>query len=198
MDQGEWLTWLEWTAAALGLLNVGLVVMRSVWNYPFGLAMVACYAIIFFESRLYSDALLQVFFFAIQIYGWANWVRARGAAGGVVPVGWLSGRERIGWLAGTAAASVAWGLAMARFTDAAAPMVDAGIAGMSVAAQILLSVRKVENWALWILVDLVAIGLFYSRGLYATSGLYADFLDMATIGLVTWIRAARAQRPLSA
>lgn len=193
MGDTDWLTWLEWTAALLGLLNVGLVVARSVWNYPFGLAMVACYGIVFFKSRLYSDALLQIFFFAIQLYGWANWVRARGNAGGAVPVGWLNGRQRVFWVIGTSVASVAWGLAMAHFTDAAAPLIDAGIAGTSVAAQILLSIRKVENWALWILVDLVATGLFYSRGLYATAALYAVFLVMAIVGLIAWLRASRHQ-----
>ena len=181
----------EWVAAGLGLLNVGLLVLRSVWNYPFGLAMVALYFFVFLEQRLYSDMLLQVFFFVVQLYGWANWVRARGNAGGAVPVGWLSGRQRVFWLVGTSVASLAWGLGMAHFTDAAAPLIDAGIAGTSVAAQILLSLRKVENWALWILVDLLATGLFYSRGLYATSALYAVFLVMAMVGLIAWVRAAR-------
>src|ERR1044071_4100797 len=119
---------LEWVAAGLGVINVFLVVRRSVWNYPFGLVMVALYFFVFFEARLYSDALLQIFFFIVQLYGWVNWVRARHAAG-EVPVGWLSPRERIVWALCTALASLAWGLGMARWTDAAAPIVDAFIAG---------------------------------------------------------------------
>jgi nicotinamide mononucleotide transporter len=104
-------------------------------------------------------------------------------------MGW---RARLAWLGGTAAAGLGWGLLMARFTDAAAPMLDAGIAGASVAAQILLSLRRVENWVFWIGVDIAAIGLFYSRGLYATTMLYAVFLVMAGVGLAGWARAARA------
>ena len=69
--------WLEWVAAGLGVINVALVVRRSVWNYPFGLAMVTLYFFVFFGARLYSDALLQIFFFVVQLYGWVNWVRAR-------------------------------------------------------------------------------------------------------------------------
>ncbi len=189
------MNWLDWAAALLGLVNVALVVRRSVWNYPFGIVMVSLYFFVFSEAKLYSDALLQVFFLAIQLYGWRNWLRARGAAAGAIPVGWMHPRERLFWLAGTIAASLAWGAVMARFTDAAAPWIDAGIAGASVAAQILLSLRRVENWIWWIAVDIVAIGLFYSRGLFATSALYAVFLVMAMIGLIGWARAARTGTP---
>lgn len=186
------MNWLEWIAAGLGVVNVTLVVRRSIWNYPFGLAMVALYFFVFFEARLYSDALLQIFFFVVQLYGWWNWVRARRMAG-EVPVATLTPRARLAWIAGTAAASLAWGLGMARYTDAAAPLIDAAVAGMSIAAQILMAQRRIENWVLWILVDAVAIGLYASRDLYATSALYALFLLLSVAGLVGWRRALRAQ-----
>ena len=183
---------LEWVAAGLGVINVALVVRRSVWNYPFGLAMVSLYFFVFFEARLYSDALLQIFFFVVQLYGWRNWLQARTTAG-EVPVTVLGPRARLAWAVGTAAASLLWGLGMARFTDAAAPMIDAAIAGTSIAAQILMAQRRLENWVLWILVDIVAIGLFWSRGLHATSALYTLFLLLATAGLVSWARALQRQ-----
>lgn len=184
---------LEWLAAGLGVINVTLIVRRSVWNYPFGLAMVSLYFFVFFEARLYSDALLQIFFFVVQLYGWRHWALAKRAAG-QVPVALLGGRERLAWAAATAAASLAWGFAMARFTDAAAPMWDAAIAGMSIAAQILMARRRIENWLLWILVDIIAVWLFWSRGLLWTSGLYALFLMLSVAGLSGWTRALRAQR----
>lgn len=186
------MNWLEWVAAGLGVINVALVVRRSVWNYPFGLAMVSLYFVVFAEARLYSDALLQVFFFVVQLYGWRNWVRAKAEAG-EVQVGLLTVRERIGWSAATLAASLAWGLGMARFTDAAAPIVDAGVAGFSVSAQILMARRKLENWVVWIGVDIVAIGLYASRGLALTAGLYGLFLLLATVGFFQWRCALRAQ-----
>ena len=179
---------LEWCAAALGLVNVALVVRRSVWNYPFGLAMVALYFFVFFEARFYSDALLQIFFFVVQVYGWVNWVRARSDSG-EVPVGRLTARARLGWIAGTVLASLIWGLGMARYTNAAAPIIDAFIAGTSISAQILMARRRIENWPAWILVDLVAIGLYPTRGLYATSALYFLFLLLSIAGLIGWRRA---------
>jgi nicotinamide mononucleotide transporter len=183
---------LEWVAAALGVINVALVVRRSVWNYPFGLVMVALYFFVFFEARLYSDALLQIFFFVVQVYGWVNWVRSRNESG-EVPVGRLSARERAGWVLGTMVASLVWGLGMARYTDAAAPIVDAFIAGTSIAAQILMAQRRIENWAAWILIDLVATGLYFSRHLYPTSALYLLFLLLSVAGLVGWRRALPAR-----
>lgn len=183
---------VEWVAAALGLVNVGLVVRRSVWNYPFGIAMVSLYFFVFFEARLYSDALLQIFFLVVNLYGWRNWLQSRRLAG-EVRVTLLSARARLGWAGGTLAAILVWGSGMAAFTDAAAPMADAAIAGMSVSAQILMARRRLENWLLWILVDLLAVGLFWSRGLQATSLLYLVFLAMASTGLVAWARALRRQ-----
>jgi nicotinamide mononucleotide transporter len=185
------MTWMEAAAAVLGVANVALVIRRSLWNYPFGIAMVGLYFFVFADAKLYSDAILQLFFCGIQLYGWANW-RTSAARTGEVAVERLSWRHRIGWLAATAVAAALWGAGMARFTDAAAPYADAAIAAMSVTAQLLQSRRVVESWVLWIAVDLLAIGVFWSRGLVLTSALYAIFLVLASLGLVEWARRARA------
>jgi len=182
----------EWVAAALGLINVGLLVLRSVWNYPFGLAMVALYFFVFLEQRLYSDMLLQIFFFVVQLYGWWKWVRARQEAG-EVRVGLMRSSERVTWLLVTALVSVLLGFAMARWTNAASPYVDASIAGMSITAQLLLAWRKLENWLLWILTDIVAIGLYLSKGLHPTAGLYCLLLALSIAGFIDWRRQLIAQ-----
>jgi nicotinamide mononucleotide transporter len=182
---------LEVIAALLGVANVLLVVRRSIWNYPFGIAMVTLYFFVFRDARLYSDALLQIFFLLIQLYGWWAWVRADKVDDGVA-VGWMSDGARLRWLAGTAIAAALWGAGMARWTDAAAPFADATIAGLSVAAQILQSLRRVESWLLWIAVDVLAIGLFAWRGLLVTSALYALFLALSIAGLIEWKRKAAA------
>ncbi|MEZ5707799.1 MAG: nicotinamide riboside transporter PnuC [Blastomonas sp.] len=181
---------IEIAAALLGIVNVALVVRRSIWNYPFGLAMVTLYGFVFFEARLYSDMLLQVFFFVVQLYGWINWSRADRIRGGVA-IAVLGWPLRLGWLAFAIGFSAALGLAMQSWTDAAAPFADATIAGFSVTAQILLSLRRIENWVLWILIDIGAIALFLNRGLTVTAGLYAVFLLMSIAGLYGWLRLLR-------
>ncbi|MXO75711.1 nicotinamide riboside transporter PnuC [Altererythrobacter aerius] len=186
---------LEIAGALLGLVNIVLLVRRSVWNFPAAMAMVTCIGVVLFEARLYAEAGLQVFFFVVNAWGWYLWTRARraGSGGTVVPVGWLGWPARIGWIAATAVVSVALGLALGRWTDAALPMADSAVTGMSITAQILLGLRRIENWMLWIAVDVLAIGLYLMRDLHVLAALYVAFLVLSVLGLRTWTRAARRE-----
>ena len=189
----ETLALIEWIAAGLGVINIGLLIFRSVWNFPFGIAMVALYIFVFFEKRLYAESGLQVFFILAQLYGWWLWVKVEGEDDRV-PVRWLDWLSRGVWATVTAAISVNLGWVMHSFTNAALPYADAGITGASVAAQILLAYRRIENWIIWILIDIAAIGLYIDRGLYPTAGLYGGFLVMSLIGLKEWIGSERNAR----
>ena len=187
----------EIAGAVFGLANILLLVRRSVWNFPAAMAMVACIGIVRFEARLYAETGLQVFFFVANAWGWLLWLGSKGPDEEVA-VEWMDGRARAAWLAATAAISLALGLGLARWTDAALPMADSAVAGMSVAAQILLALRKVENWVLWIVVDVVSIALYLNRELYLLAGLYAAFLVLAAVGLREWTRAGANKEPLPA
>jgi nicotinamide mononucleotide transporter len=188
---------LELIAVLLGIANIALLVRRSIWNYPFGMAMVALYLVIFWQARLYSEAGLQVFFFVVQGWGWYLWAKAGGLAW-MVSVRWMGWRWRGLALVLVAASSLGIGWIMASFTDAALPYADATIAGASVVAQILLALRRVENWVLWIAVDLLAVFVYIERGLLLTAGLYVVFFGMATLGLIAWARAASEVKAVEA
>ncbi len=197
MSFTEWMGILEWTAAGLGLINIALLVFRSVWNYAFGIASVAIYILIFWESRLYAESGLQVFFVLAQLWGWYLWLKVGDEEDGGVPVRWLDWTSRAVWIAVTAAISINLGWVMHRFTNAAMPYADAAIAGASVAAQILLAYRRVENWVLWLLIDVAAVGLYINRGLYPTAGLYGGMLVMSLFGLREWVNFANRHRPVA-
>jgi len=182
---------IEIAAALLGVINIILVVRRSVWNYPFGIAMVALYFFVFWDAKLYSDALLQIFFLLIQLYGWWAWLHSPQVDHGVA-VEWMHWSQRVNWLVVALIFVALWGTGMARYTDAVAPYADATIAGLSVAAQTLQSLRRVESWVLWVAVDAFAVGLFAWRGLSVTSALYALFFVIAVVGLREWARKAKA------
>lgn len=184
---------IEWTAAALGVLNIVLLVRRSVWNFPFGMAMVALYVFVFWEARLYGEATLQVFFFAAQGWGWWLWVKAGGPESRV-PVRWLDPLSLAVWVVATAALSLNLGWLMHRFTNASLPYADSAITGASIAAQLLLGLRRVENWVLWILIDCTSIAVYLAKGLYPTAGLYVLFLLLSVLGLREWVAAARTAR----
>ena len=176
---------IEWIAVACGLTNVALIIRRSIWNYPFGFIMVALYFFIFWEYKLYSDAILQVYFFVIQFYGLWVWLNGR-APDGRVMVAPLSRQMFIDYLAMTAVAWMAISFLMDTYTDAAAPIWDSAVAALSVTAQFLMSRRHIESWLLWIVVDVLAIGLFYTRDLAPTAALYFIFLGLAITGYVQW------------
>lgn len=185
---------IETAAFVLGVVNLVLLVRRSIWNYPFALAMVALYAQVFFTAKLYSDALLQIFFFVVNLYGWWQWSRSR-AREGSIRVESMSDRARLGWFAGCAVGIAAWGWLMHRFTDASYPWWDAGVAIVSIAAQIMLAKRWFENWVLWIGVDVVSVGLYAAKGLWLTMVLYAIFLMLAVWGLLEWRATRRTAGP---
>lgn len=184
---------IEGVAALLVLINVWLVARRNIWNYAFGIAGVAIYAWVFFHAKLYSDMLLQGFFFVLNVYGLLQWRRSQADAGEVV-VERLSNAARLQCLAGIAVAIAAWGWLMHYLTDASLPWWDASVAMTSVAAQLLMAWRKVENWWLWIVANILSIGLYAAKSLWITMGLYVFLLGLAIWGLARW-RAARHEAP---
>jgi nicotinamide mononucleotide transporter len=179
---------IEMVATLLGVTNVFLIVRRSVWNYPYGLIMVTLYAYIFYDAKLYSDVLLQIFFFGIQVYGWCNWLQGR-QHDGLVRIETMLPCSRAAALSWATTITFGLGWFMAARTDAAFPYWDAAILGMSIVAQTLLSRRKIENWFLWIVADIVAISVYWAKDLHLTAGLYALFLCMAIWGFVSWLHA---------
>jgi nicotinamide mononucleotide transporter len=182
------MTTLEIIAVCFGLANIMLLIRRSIWNYPFGIVMVALYFVFFQEQRLYSEMLLQIFFAVVQAAGWFAWWRT-GGLDGPIAVRRMPVAERFVWPIGIAVGIGFWGFTVVKLTDGVAPFWDASIAIGSVAAQILLVRRMIENWLLWIAVDILAIGLYFNRGIYPTAGLYVVFLIMCFIGWFEWRRA---------
>lgn len=180
---------IEIAGALLGLVNIVLLIRRSVWNFPAAMVMVVLIGWVLAEGKLYAEAGLQAFFFVVNGWGWWLWSRVKDTREDV-PVGWMSARARVVWTLITGVLSLSLGWLMHTFTDAALPFADSAIAGASIAAQILLSVRRVENWALWIVIDVASVALYFNRGLYAFAVLYVAFGVLSVQGWREWRRAA--------
>lgn len=178
---------LEAVSFVTGAVAVWLVVKENIWNFPIGIINTAGYSVVFFEARLYGDAALNVVYCVLGVIGWYLW---------------LHGGERRTELHVSRAASAELGLVAAavalstlllwktlHFVGGSASFWDALTTSLSLGAQWLLNRKKLENWHLWIVADVIYIPLYLSRGLALTAVLYAVFLVMATIGLFRWREA---------
>lgn len=181
---------LEIFAVLLGIANIILIIRRSGWNFPVAIVMVSLYFFIFRDAKLYSDAGLQIFFAAVNLYGWWSWTRHKADSGEII-VRRIPAFSYGLWIIGSVAAIWGWGAIMHAETDASYPYWDASVAMLSVAGQILMARRFVENWHIWILVNLISIPLYATKELYLTAGLYGVFLILAIAGLVEWRKAGR-------
>ncbi|MDP6708295.1 MAG: nicotinamide riboside transporter PnuC [Alphaproteobacteria bacterium] len=180
------MTPIEIAATAFGLACVYLYIRENIWCWPTGIAMVVLYAYIFYEVRLYSDMALQVVYIFVQVYGWRYWLK--GVDDSEVPITTLSQRQWLQVAVVTGLGTFLLGTFMVELTDADLPYWDATTTAMSLMAQFLIGRKKLENWLLWIAVDVLAIGIYLYKELYLTAGLYAVFLVMASVGYVAWRR----------
>ena len=178
---------LEWIAALAGLINVFLLTRQTVWSWPFGLLTVFLYAFIFYHNRLYSDVVLHIIYVLLNIFGWYKWTNKKNAlAAANLKVSVLSTAERIIYLILIVIGFVIWGYLIKRNTNADFAFADAFILMASLCAQYLIALKKLENWIIWIIVDIVAITIYYLKSLYVTSGLYAIFLCLCILGFMEW------------
>jgi nicotinamide mononucleotide transporter len=176
---------LEMVATLAGLLCVWLTAKENIWCWPIGLINVGCFFFMFYGAKLYADMTLQVIFFILSIQGWIVWLTKRQQAE-VRPTKRLS--QKLGSiLAGIfVVLTIAWGYMLSEFTDGSIPYLDALIATLSIVAQFLLSNKILENWYVWIVVDVLSIGMYWYKGLYSVAFLYVVFLVIAVYGLLSW------------
>jgi nicotinamide mononucleotide transporter len=187
---GSPVTWLEMLACVLSLAMVVCNMRVNVLAWPLAIVASLLYGLLFWDSRLYGEASLQLLFVAVAGWGWWQWLHGRQDDGAALRVRWLSWRGR--WML-AAAVLAAWpllGAVLRRFTDTDVPWWDALPTAGSVAGQWLLGRKYVENWAVWLAVNLVSVALFAYKGLWLTVLLYALFALLSMAGWRAWARKA--------
>ena len=182
---------LEIAANVLMTVSIVLAGRNNIHSWWIGIVGCVLFAVLFYQVNLYADVLLQLFFIVTCVIGWLQW--RRGAAGQPLPItrtGWRS----LAWVvpAGIAAV-VIYGMLLHRWTNAYAPFIDSAVLVFSIIAQFLLMSRRIETWAFWLLVNTVAVPLYYSRGLHLTAVLYAAYWFNALLSWYWWrVQARRA------
>lgn len=176
---------IEAVGTVFGILCVALYVRQNIWSWPTGLVQIVLFIAVFYDVRLYSDLVLHIIYLVMQVYGWRHWLKG-GVGGKSLPVTRLARTETAVWVVTALAGSFLCGYLVANYTDAAAPYPDAFVAVTSLVAQWLITRKKLESWLFWIVVDLVAIGIYFYKALYFATTLYCLFVVLGVMGYFTW------------
>ncbi|SDY74449.1 nicotinamide riboside transporter PnuC [Hymenobacter psychrophilus] len=192
---------LEWIAVLTGFACVWLAARESLWNFPVAIVSCGLYVFVYRQSTLYADMGLQVVFIILALYGWYQWLHG-GQNRAELPVSRTTRQEWVGCAVFVAVFTLAVGYYLQHHTDAALPHWDAFTTAGSLAGQFLLIRKRLENWFIWIVVDIIYVPILWYKQLYPTSALYALYLALAVYGYVEWRRALRKNAtrsvPLSA
>jgi len=176
---------IEIVAVVFGLFAVWFTVRQNIWCWPMGLVQVSLYVVVFYQVKLYSDLILHVIYIGVQLFGWYHWLHG-GRDHGKLTVSYLKPLQVGGWILVVAVGTALWGKLMGSLTDAAVPYGDAFTTTASLVAMWLQVQKKVESWAFWITVDVVAIAIYSYKELYPTTGLYVVFMGLSIMGWRQW------------
>lgn len=184
---------LEWFGVATGILCVWLAAKNNIWNWPFAIVSVIIYIFIFFESRLYADMGLQVYFLAMNLYGWYFWSKNKDNPEATRPITSITVKEIIISTIGVIIFTAGLGFFLFKKTNASFPFIDSFCTACSLIAQLFLARKVLQNWLIWIFVDLIYVGVYFSKDLYATGLMYALYIFIALMGYLDWRNTYREQ-----
>ncbi|HHQ2583799.1 nicotinamide riboside transporter PnuC [Providencia rettgeri] len=209
------LSYIEAVGTIAGLLCILLASLEKTINYLFGLINVSLFAVIFFQIQLYANLLLQIFFFVANIYGWYAWSRVTSSQQAELKIRWLSLPKAAITLVISVVAIIyltfnidavfgvlaRWAVellnlfganfAMPTIEPDAFPFWDSAMTILSVVAMILMTRKYVENWLLWVIINVISIVIFFIQGVYAMSLEYLILLGIAVNGSRLWIKSAK-------
>lgn len=193
-------TWgyVELAGTIASLICVYLAIKQNIWTWFWGAIGVSLFGPLFYHYQLYSDAGLQILFYLpMQAVGW-YWWKNKGPDETELPVTTLSNFDRSATFTLILMTTAINGFLMANFTDASFPYVDAFTTWLSVFAQLMMVKKLVESWVLWVTMDVIAIYVYFVKGMVVVSGLYVIFLVLATMGGIAWYRDWRNQNEKTA
>ena len=181
--------WLEATGLVSGLACVWLLIRQNIWTFPVGLTYAVVSVVVFLEQRLYADVLLSGYYVLMNAYGWYYWLYGgRRTTSDELPPCFAPVRTWV-WLAGIVAAGIAaMGVFFDTQTNADLPYWDSATTVMSFAAMWMTARKYVENWIVWLVVDVIATVMYFAKGIELYALLYAVYLGMAVMGWRAWRR----------
>ena len=187
---------LQAVGIALGLLYLWLEYKANIWVWVVGAIMPFVHGTLYLTKGIYADAAMQLYYVLAGIYGLAVWLRKPSAKsedkheGNIrhTPVGWI-----VPLVAVYAVLHVALYFLLSEFTDSTVPFFDSMSTAMSIVAMWMLSRKLVEQWLVWLVVDMISVGLYLYKGIPLTAGLYMLYCALAVAGYCRWFKMMKSQ-----
>lgn len=191
------MSYIEFIGTLLYLWSVWLISKRNILTWPVGIVSVLLYMSLFYQIRLYSDTLEQIYYLGVSFYGWWTWNQSSQRQGRINGVKYSPTPHIFYWAVVTAMISIAFGVVMSNihlwfpviFPEAASfPYLDALTTIMSFSGMWLMTQKKTESWVYWIIVDTIGIGLYFVKDVKFIALLYGMLLVLALNGFRLWHR----------
>ncbi|MDB5032540.1 nicotinamide riboside transporter PnuC [Mucilaginibacter sp.] len=184
---------LEVVGVITGLLCVYLAAKNIIWNWPLAIVSVGIYIFIFYDSHLFADMGLQVYFLITNIYGWYFWSK-KSASEDKAPVMRIKKTEIVLSVIAVVVFTFILGSVL-KYTTASYPYIDSFCTACSLVAQVFLARKVLENWLIWIFVDVIYVGVYIYKDLHLTAVMYAIYIGIALLGYIDWKRDWKKQSP---
>lgn len=185
----NWLlnNYIEVLGAVTGLIFLYLEIKQNIWLWPLGIATSAFYIYVFFASKFYADMSLQFYYLVISVYGWWHWLYGgKTSSKRELPISRTTSKQWIGISFVSLGLFVLLTFILKRYTDSPVPIGDAFVTALSITATWMLAQKLIEQWWIWVVVNLVSLALFIWKDLYPTSVLYFFYFSMAVVGYFQW------------
>lgn len=183
--------YLEVIGTLLSFAYLWLSVKQKIGLWIFGFLGAVTYTIVFFESKLYAAMSLQLYYLWVSVYGWYSWKKSKASTGEELPVRLTRFNEWPVLLGITLIIMLIYYALLSMGTDSPIPGADSFITAFSIIATWMLARKQIEHWLIWIVVDLVAVGIYFMQGLYSTSILFLVYGIMAVIGWFQWRKSLK-------
>jgi nicotinamide mononucleotide transporter len=181
---------LEWISTITQIASVWYARKNNVLVYPTGIIGVLIASYLYFNSKLYADGSLNIYYFLMSVYGWYNWVQKKDADHFTYPISWCTRPQLFFGIGFFLFFWVIIFYVLTNFTDSNTPQLDSLVSSSAITAMWWMAKRKVENWLAWIFSNIVAIPLNFYKHYYLFTLMYILFLAMASWGYVEWKKQA--------
>ena len=184
---------IEIIAIIISIIGVTLTIKRQMWCWFFNFIAFVLYAYIFYEYKLYGETILQFIFIVMNLYGFYHWRKGK-VEEHTIRIEKSNAPTLVMQMVLASIAGLLFGLGLHYFTDASLPILDAQLAAFSLLATYWTTQKYIATWALWVIVDIIYVGMFLYKSLYLTAGLYAVFIGLAILGWKQWNAVKKQQQ----